>query len=99
MSNESWSMVLHLSREMVRLAREQEWEAVAEHEAQRGQLLETLPSIDNTTESGVTAAMSEVVQLDKELMALCRLAQDEVVKALGALSAGRRSDAAYTKNL
>lgn len=99
MSSESLTMVLHLSHEMLRLAQQQEWEVLAEYEARRSQLLEFSPLSQSEDGAAYAAAMQEVIDLDKQVIALCRKAQDETAAALHAIAAGRRIDAAYTKHM
>jgi hypothetical protein len=92
--------LLAAGRQMLAEARDGEWDRVAEFQAQCYRLAEKLfaKPVAAADAAAVTAAVSEVMELHREVTVLCKDTHDATMQGLGSLNVGRRAVSKYTAN-
>ncbi len=94
-SLESW---VALSREMVELARAEEWDQLAQRESIRQQQIrlffkEAVPAADAAQ---VKASIDQVLAMDETVQQLAEHARDVAARSMGELKRGSQAVKAYT---
>jgi len=89
-----------MTEEMLERARQGEWDALGALERERRQSLERFFATKVSVQEApfVADGIRALMALDQEIMALCRLARDDVAQQAGIVSQGRRAEAAYNAN-
>jgi hypothetical protein len=89
--------ILVLSDAMLGCAREQDWAGVANLEVTRDALLKTVfEGTERPSPEALTAVVRQVLESDRELIALGEQARGEFAAALGQMRQGLRAQAAYS---
>lgn len=94
----AWEPIEALSREMHRLAAEEEWELLVEKEAVRRQLLESYFARPVRAEDApqLASQIMAMMTLDRELQRIFLSAREAVSLQMGAIKLGHKMKAAYS---
>jgi len=89
--------ILHLTREMRERALGSDWEGVHAMEKSRQVLIDSCFPLDGsiTDQTHADAAIDEIVELDRSVVSLARVAQEELGENLGRLKLGHQAKNAY----
>lgn len=89
--------LVRLSREMLSLAGQGEWERVAGLQIERQQMMgQTFPLDSSLTDTqGAAGQVKEILDLDQQITELARVQQKEIGQLLGKLNQGRTATRAY----
>lgn len=92
--------IVRLSERMRDMARAQDWDALARLEQERQKSLESLFSHPHMPEGleQIAEALQEVIELDRESIALSEKVKDDLGLALNRQSQGRRALRSYLRN-
>jgi len=90
--------ILALSASMLDLAQTQDWIGVANLDVARDALLKAVfEGTDRPSPEALTAVVRQVLESDRELIALGEQARGEFAAALGEMRQARRAQAAYSE--
>lgn len=90
--------ILALSATMLDCAREQDWIGVVNLEVTRGALLKAVfEGTERPAPETLTALAQQVLESDRELIALGEQARGEFAAALGQMRQARRAQTAYSE--
>ncbi len=90
--------ILSLSATMLDCAREQDWIGVTNLEVTRGALLKAVfEGGQQPAPETLTRMIQQLLESDRELIALGEQARGEFVAALGEMRQGRRAQTAYSE--
>ncbi len=97
---QQWQQALAMTETMLERAEQGEWDALGELEAERRRALERFfaSKVSEQEAPFVADGIRALMTLDQKIMALCRVARDEVAQKAGLVSQGRRAEAAYHSN-
>ena len=86
---------LTLSRQMLALGEEGQWNDVIELEVQRREVLERAFATRNQVNESLAQRVREILDLDKGLMEMSLKVRDEVAAELGQFNRSRKASSAY----
>ncbi len=89
--------ILCLSREMRERALSSDWDSVHEKEKSRQKLIDACFPLDGsiTNPAQTDASINEIIELDRSVVSLALVAQNEVGENLSGLKLGRQAKNAY----
>jgi len=95
-----WQAIVRASHELLELARRAEWDAVAEGQRQRQQEIEAFfaEPVPEGIAGEVERGIREILEADREVMALGGTARDELGEAVQTLGQRRKAQSAYTQS-
>ena len=86
---------LNISRRMLELGDDEQWDQVIELEAQRRLVLERAFATRDPVNESLAQRVREILDLDKSLMAMSLKVRDEVAAELGHFNRSRKASNAY----
>lgn len=96
------AQLLELSRRMLDCAQQEEWIALADIEAQRQLILDSLFPVPAATSVGagalLDACIRQVLSIDEKIMALGETSRVAMSRHMATLSRGQRANKAYQAN-
>ncbi len=95
---DTWNRIIGLSKDMLTLARDAQWQAVSGLEAERNGLIRQYFSATHPRErwTRIRPMVDELLSMDKEIEGLCRKGQDDLARDLKSLRRGKIAARAYT---
>lgn len=96
---ESFRRIVRASHELLELARQGEWEAVAEGQRQRQKEVEAFfaEPVPAEISEDVEQGIHEILTVDREVMTLGEAAREEVGEAIQSLGQRRKAQNAYAQ--
>lgn len=91
------SQLVHLSREMLTLAEQGEWERLTAAQTERRQLMDAVFPLDSRLQDAedAVAQIQLIQELDQQITRLVRAQQQQIGQELGKLNQGRAATRAY----
>ncbi len=96
-SHSKLDLAIDLSRQIIELAQQKNWDEVQRLDRERMQLLEEIFSSkpDHSKDDKTAARLRELIDLNNEAMELCAQAKDGVLKEGRKIRQGKEAVAAY----
>ena len=97
---QQWQQALSMTEDMLQRAQEGDWGALGALEIERRGIIESFfaTQVPEQDAPYVADGIRALMALDQQIMALCKVARDDVAHKAGVVSQGRRAEAAYNAN-
>lgn len=98
--NTQLDLILALTDKMLELAQVEQWESVSKLEEERSRLIYTFfevsPSVDEA--EAVAEVIMKVLAVDKRLIAMSQVEQQQIIKASQTIKRGQQASKAYASS-